>query len=73
MNFRAGTGLDTQTISYITIRIMGYKKTRQVVPYQATIPKKIGKHIKIMDIALPGRHTKRIYDSLTRQEAKVLA
>lgn len=33
----------------------------------------IGKHLKKIDTALPGRHTRTLYDALGRREANVLA
>ncbi|RYO85132.1 hypothetical protein DL766_007357 [Monosporascus sp. MC13-8B] len=37
-----------------------------------SIPDKIGRHSKRVDVALPGKHTKKIYDQLGRREASVL-
>jgi ribonuclease HI len=36
-------------------------------------PWKIGKHLRQVDAALPGTHVHRLYDTLTRREAQVLA
>jgi ribonuclease HI len=36
-------------------------------------PWKTGKHLRQVDAALPGTHVRRLYDTLTRQEAQVLA
>jgi hypothetical protein len=36
-------------------------------------PWKAGKHLRQVDAALPGKHVRRLYDSLTRREAQVLA
>jgi hypothetical protein len=38
-----------------------------------TLPEKVGKYSKRIDTALPGKHTRQLYDRLTRQEAAVLA
>ena len=40
---------------------------------KATLPLSRGKAIKELDCALPGPHTKIIYDNLTKDEAKVIA
>lgn len=40
---------------------------------QNSLPIGIGKYSKKIDAALPGRHTRRLYDSLTHKEATVLA
>src|SRR4051812_22390210 len=37
------------------------------------LPEKVGKFSKKIDIALPGNHTRRLYDRLSREEATVLA
>jgi hypothetical protein len=42
------------------------------LPVDKTLPEKVGKHSKRIDKALPGKHTKKLYDSLTRSEASVL-
>ncbi|KJZ68274.1 hypothetical protein HIM_12336 [Hirsutella minnesotensis 3608] len=36
------------------------------------LPENVGKHSKRIDKALPGKHTRRLYDSLTRKEADIL-
>lgn len=40
---------------------------------QETLPKDIGKYSQEIDAALPGRHTKAIYDTLNKKEAGTLA
>ena len=37
------------------------------------LPEKIGKHSKRIDKALPGKHTRKLYDKLSWKEASVLA
>ena len=37
------------------------------------LPENIGRHSKRVDTALPGKHTRQLYDRLTRKEAGVLA
>ncbi|KAM4063286.1 endonuclease/exonuclease/phosphatase [Hirsutella rhossiliensis] len=36
------------------------------------IPERVGKHSKRIDKALPGKHTRKMYDELTRKESEVL-
>jgi hypothetical protein len=38
-----------------------------------TLPDGVGKHLKKIDTALPGRHTRTLYDALGRRETNVLA
>ena len=38
-----------------------------------TLPEGVGRYSRKMDTALPGKHTRRLYDSLKREEANVLA
>jgi hypothetical protein len=38
-----------------------------------SLPEKVGKHSKRVDAALPGKHTRRLYDQLSWKEASVLA
>jgi hypothetical protein len=44
----------------------------QAVP-SVELPEDIGKHSKRVDAALPGKHTRRLYDRLSWKEASVLA
>jgi ribonuclease HI len=37
------------------------------------LPKKVGKHVKRVDAALPGKHTRQLYDRLPWKEASVMA
>jgi hypothetical protein len=37
------------------------------------LPENVGKHVKRVDAALPGRHTRQLYDRLSWKEATVLA
>jgi hypothetical protein len=37
------------------------------------LPEKVGKHVKRVDAALPGKHTRQLYDRLPWKEASVLA
>ncbi|KMQ81479.1 hypothetical protein RF55_26204 [Lasius niger] len=39
---------------------------------QRTLPEGVGKYSKRIDTALPGRHTRTLYDGLKRKEADVL-
>jgi hypothetical protein len=38
-----------------------------------SLPDKVGKHSKKVDTALPGKHTRRLYDRLSWKEASILA
>ena len=40
---------------------------------EKSLPERVGKYSKEIDIALPGKHTQILYDSLNRREASVLA
>ena len=42
-------------------------------PALATPPEGTGRHSKDIDAALPGKHTKAIYDKLNKKEAGILA
>ena len=46
---------------------------KKAVLYEHTLPENVGKHARNVDAALPGPHTKRIYDLLNKHEAKILA
>jgi ribonuclease HI len=37
------------------------------------LPENVGKHVKRVDTALPGKHTRQLYDRLSWKEASVLA
>jgi hypothetical protein len=39
---------------------------------EKTLPEKVGKHSKRIDKALPGKHTKKLYDQLSQKEAAIL-
>ena len=51
-----------------TLRIAWAKRTPPT-----TLPDKVGRHSKRVDIALPGKHTQLLYNNLSRSEAGVLA
>ena len=38
-----------------------------------SLPENVGKHVKRVDSALPGKHTRQLYDRLSWKEASVLA
>ena len=46
------------------------KSTRQE---DRTLPEDVGRYSKLADTALPGKHTRILYDALTRREANILA
>jgi hypothetical protein len=37
------------------------------------LPEKVGKHVKRVDAALPGKHTRQLYNQLSGKEASALA
>jgi ribonuclease HI len=37
------------------------------------VPEKVGNYSKLIDTALPGKHTRQLYDQLSRKESSVLA
>lgn len=47
-------------------------KFHSATPREA-LPEGVGKYSKRMDKALPGSHTRRLYETMTKREAKVLA
>lgn len=46
---------------------------RSQVSTNKSLPEKVGKHAKRVDAALPGKHTRQLYDRLTWNEASALA
>ena len=46
---------------------------RSKLSISRSLPEKVGKHSKRVDAALPGKHTRRLYDQLSRKESSVLA
>ena len=48
-------------------------QVRAILPIDRRLPDNVGKFSKRIDTALPGKHTKALYDQLTRREAGVLA
>jgi hypothetical protein len=44
----------------------------KTINQSCSLPKEIGKFTTNLDNALPGRHVKNIYDSLSKREAKIL-
>jgi hypothetical protein len=45
---------------------------RSKLPTSNRLPDKVGNYSKRIDLALPGKHTKKLYDPLSRREASVL-
>ena len=41
--------------------------------HEWTLPENVGRYSRTVDIALPGKHTRSLYDRLNRKEAKILA
>ena len=59
-------------------RIPGIRSTtlngaRRKLGTRGCLPEKVGKHSKRVDAALPGKHTRQLYDRLSWKEASVLA
>lgn len=48
-------------------------KVRRETTADRALPNHIGKHSQDVDAALPGKHTKEIYDTLNKKEAGILA
>jgi hypothetical protein len=48
-------------------------RARRTHQRDQAIPQDVGKYSREMDSALPGQHTRKIYDALNRREASVLA
>ena len=48
-------------------------KLKQGIQDSVTLPQDIGKYSRDVDSALPGKHTKEIYDTLSKKEAGILA
>jgi hypothetical protein len=46
---------------------------RRRINARVALPEGVGKHSKDVDAALPGKHTKAIYDTLNKKEAGILA
>ena len=60
---------DRSYIARSTALSMSLAKQRQ----NRELPKEVGKHSREIDSALPGKHTRAIYDALNRGEANILA
>ena len=61
------------TLEGTTIRAQGQVTPEGAAAYKHTLLEGVGKHARNVDTALPGPHTKRMYDLLDKHEAKVLA
>ncbi|OAQ63792.1 reverse transcriptase [Purpureocillium lilacinum] len=48
-------------------------RARAIQHIDKSIPDHLGKRIRMVDTAFPGKHTRRLYDDLSRDEASVLA
>jgi ribonuclease HI len=66
---RSGTTLQTQLprMRSTTLNVARKQGTAR------KLPEKVGKYSKMIDTALPGKYTRRLYDRLSRKEASVLA
>lgn len=50
-----------------------YNKARNTLRQPKRIPTGVGRYTKELDAAIPGKHTKKLYDALDKREAGVLA
>lgn len=48
-------------------------KMRLQIKAEGALPKDVGRHSKEVDAALPGKHTKVMYDMLNKKEAGILS
>ena len=69
---RAGTAGDSTDAGKSSSKATVLSRALQGVK-RAGIPKDVGKYTTDMDRALPGRHVRQLYDSLTNSEASILA
>jgi hypothetical protein len=70
---RGTTGTEAvPPVQFPAVRSTTLNLARSHRPIEKALPDKVGKHSKRIDKALPGKHTKELYDSLTRREAAVL-
>ncbi|KAJ5730151.1 uncharacterized protein N7483_004659 [Penicillium malachiteum] len=68
----------THEDALIQVRVPRMKSTtlnlaRSQVNTGKSLPENVGKHVKRVDIALPGKHTRQLYDRLSWKEVSVLA
>lgn len=68
----------TQADALLQARVPRVKSTtlniaRSHIVIGKGLPEKVGKHTKRVDAALPGKHTRQLYDRLSWKEASVLA
>jgi len=70
---RAATTQDAcPEASFPAMRSSTLSVARSMLPVNSNLPDNVGKHSKKIDTALPGKHTKTIYDQLTSREASML-
>ena len=58
--------------SFPAMRSTTLNVARSMLPVNSSLPDNVGKYSKRIDTALPGKHTKTIYDQLTSREASML-
>jgi hypothetical protein len=46
---------------------------RSLVRVKRCIPPGVGKYSKELDVALPGKHTRKLYDEMNREESNILS
>jgi len=54
-------------------RSKAWEKAKIKLAKKRMLPPEVGKFTRELDTALPGRHVKKLYDGLNRQEASILA
>jgi hypothetical protein len=63
----------TQQAQKPGMRSTTLRAARAKRPSAKSLPEKVGRHSKRGDTALPGKHTRLLYDRLSRKEAGILA
>ena len=64
---------DSTPADRLLVRTAARAYIKRLMPSQNKLPEAVGRHIKEVDSALPGKHIKQIYDALTKRTAKILA
>lgn len=59
-------------VQFPATRSMTTNIARSNLPVNRKLPENVGKHSKRIDKALPGKHTKKLYNQFNRREAAVL-
>jgi hypothetical protein len=71
---KEATGQDASPQAQVPrVRSTTLNNARSKLRTKKCLPEKVGNHSKRVDAALPGKHTKEIYDRLSWKEASILA